>query len=183
MACAAGILSASAATTPSPPAAVELPVPPEQVVSHVSRTLTWYRRIVALQQLPVDSDDVVPRDRLYQAALASLQLAFDFGHAAGRLAAKPAAAASTGPDDNSKDSASQGTSIDRAAARMADRISRLQSQLSAIDEHFAHASARDKVTLSAKRGEVAAVLHLAKEIQDTVEQLQRFEETSEAHTS
>src|SRR5579864_962709 len=81
--------------TPSatqPPAPSQLPVSPVQVVNHVSSTTTWYRRIVALQQLPVDSDDVVPRERLRQVGLASLQLAFEFGLAAGRLAAKPAPA-------------------------------------------------------------------------------------------
>jgi small-conductance mechanosensitive channel len=182
VACAAGILSASAATTPSPPAAVELPVPPEQVVSQVRRTITWYRRILALQQLPVDFDDVVPRDRLYQTALTSLQLAFDFGHAAGAMAGK----AQTAPDakaDDSPDSDTQGTAVDRAAARMADRITNLQGQLTSLDEQIAHAAAKDKDTLVARRGEVAAALDLAKEIQGTVGQIQRFEEASDAHAS
>ncbi|MEA3178157.1 MAG: hypothetical protein QOI59_1680 [Gammaproteobacteria bacterium] len=182
VACAAGILSASAATTPSPPAAVELPVPPEQVVSHVSRTITWYRRILALQQLPVDFDDVVPRDRLYQTALTSLQLAFDFGHAAGAMAGKAQTTADAKADD-SPDSDTQGTAVDRAAARMADRISNLQGQLTSLDEQIAHAAAKDKDTLVARRGEVAAALDLAKEIQGTVGQIQRFEEATDTHAS
>jgi small-conductance mechanosensitive channel len=157
-------------------------VPPEQVVSHVSRTITWYRRILALQQLPVDFDDVVPRDRLYQTALTSLQLAFDFGHAAGAMAGKAQTTADAKADD-SPDSDTQGTAVDRAAARMADRISNLQGQLTSLDEQIAHAAAKDKDTLVARRGEVAAALDLAKEIQGTVGQIQRFEEATDTHAS
>jgi small-conductance mechanosensitive channel len=163
---------------------VALPLPPEQVVTHVSRTITWYRRIAALQQLPVDSDDVVPRDRLYQAALTSLQLAFDFGHAAGTMAGKAQTAAGTAaPADDSQDSDSQATAVDRAAVRLADRISNLQAQLTSVDEQIAHAAAKDKDTLVARRAEVSAALDLAKEIQDTVGQIQRFEELSDAHAN
>jgi small-conductance mechanosensitive channel len=153
------------------------------VVNHVSRTITWYRRIVALQQLPVDSDDVVPRDRLYQAARASLLLAFDFGHAAGKLTAKPAAGSGTGSGEDSQDSQVQGSGVDRAAARMAARIAGLQSQLSATDQQVTRAAAKDKATLSAKRGEISAALDLAKEIQNTIAQLQRFEEASDTRTN
>jgi small-conductance mechanosensitive channel len=162
------MVTASAAPAPAPPekgtapastAKVGLPVPPEQVVNHVSRTITWYRRILALQQIAADSDDIVPRDRLSQTALTSLQLSFDFGRAAGAMAS----AAQEAPD-----ASDQGSEIDRAAARMADRITGLQAQL---------ASANDQ----AKRAEISAALDLAKEIQSTVGQIQKFEETSDAH--
>ena len=146
-------------TAPATPATVELPIPPEQVVNHVSRTITWYRRILALQQIPADSDDIVPRDRLSQTALTSLQLSFDFGRAAGAMASAT---------QEAPDASDQGSEIDRAAARMADRITNLQSQL---------ASANDP----AKRAEISAALDLAKEIQSTVGQIQKFEETSDAH--
>ena len=163
----AAMVTASAAPAPAPadkgtasasPAKVGLPVPPEQVVNHVSRTITWYRRILALQQTSADSDDIVPRDRLSQTALTSLQLSFDFGRAAGAMAS---------PSQEAPDASDQGSEIDRAAARMADRITNLQAQL---------ASANDP----AKRAEIAAALDLAKEIQSTVGQIQKFEETSDA---
>jgi small-conductance mechanosensitive channel len=65
---------------------------------------------------------------------------------------------------------------------MADRIAKLQSQLSAIDEQIAHAAAKEKATLTAKRGEISAALDLAREIQNTIQQLQRFEDIYETHT-
>jgi small-conductance mechanosensitive channel len=142
------------------------------VVNHVSRTITWYRRIMALQQIPADSDDIVPRDRLSQTALTSVQLAFDFGRAAGAMAA------SAQPTPDASD---QGSAIDRAAARMADRINDLQSQLTSVDEQIARASVKDKEALVAKRGAIAAALDLSKQIQGTVGQIQKFEEVSDAH--
>ena len=190
--------ASAATTTPVPaPAAATLPVPPDQVVNHVSHTVSWYRGIVNLQQLPVDSEDVVPRDRLYQTALTSVELAFDFGHAASILADKAQVGANThntsagtpktgagtpnADADDSQDSDSPGSSVDRAAARMADRISNLQSQLTALDEQIAHAAAKDKDTLVARRAEVSAALDLAREIQGTVAQIQRFEAMSGTH--
>ncbi len=159
------------ATAPAPATAtVALPLPAEQVVTHVSRTIAWYRRIVALQQLAVDSDDVVPRDRLYQAALTSLQLAFDFGHAASAMAGK-AQIASKAPGaaaEDSQDSDSPGSAVDQAAARLADRISNLQAQLTSLDEQIGHAAANDEDTLVARRSEISAALDLAREIQATV---------------
>jgi small-conductance mechanosensitive channel len=175
-----GCLSLSAATPEPAPAA--LPLSPQEVVNHVSRTITWYRSIVALQPVTVDSDDVVPRERLYQTTLTSLQLAFDFGQAAARQASKPQASSGEG-SDSSPDAQNQVSAVDRAAARIADRISTLQSQLGALDQQIAHAKPKDKQTLAAKRGEVAAALDLAKEIQNTVGQIQRFEDLFEAHTA
>jgi small-conductance mechanosensitive channel len=170
----AGILSAGAATAPQPPSApADLPIPPEQVVSHVSRTITWYRRIMALQQIPADSDDIVPRDRLSQTALTSLQLAFDFGRAAGAMAAANG--------QQTPDASDQGSAIDRAAARIVDRINDLQGQLTAVEAQIAHASPKEREALVAKRGEIAAALDLSKQIQGTVAQIQKFEETSDAH--
>jgi small-conductance mechanosensitive channel len=168
----AGITASAATAPPGPPAKVELPVPPEQVVNHVSRSIAWYRRIVALQQIPPDSDDIVPRDRLSKTALTSLQLAFEFGHAAGAMAAANTQTAA--------DSPRQGSPLDQAAERTAARVADLQSQLTTIDEQIAHATAKSKAALVAKRGEIAAALDLAKQIQATVGQIQKFEETSDA---
>jgi small-conductance mechanosensitive channel len=222
-------IGAAADTVQAPQA--DLPLPPEQVVTHVTRSIAWYRSIVALQQLPVDSDDVVPRDRLSQTALKSLQLAFDFGHAAGALAGKapdgkvapapspanatgstgkaapptpnttaspgdsansPAASPGSGgatkassPADTSGPENSQGQAgdIDRAVVRLEDRASSLQSQLSSLDAQIAHAAPKDKDTLVAQRGEVSAALDLTKEMQGTVGQLQKFEESSDSRAS
>jgi hypothetical protein len=191
---AAAVNAAPHAGSPTQPTAAPplpaLPLPPEKVVTFVSDTTAWYRRVLTLQQLPVDSDDVVPSDRLYQTALTALQLSFDFGRAAGALEAKPAAAAATStglPPGNAADtqqaSPGQAGSLEAAAVRLADRSSALQAQLKTLDDQIAHASSKDKETLTAQRGEVSAALDLTKEIQGTVGQIQRFEETSDSRSS
>jgi small-conductance mechanosensitive channel len=257
-----GVAAAAPDTAQAPPA--ELTFPSDQVVAHVSRSIAWYRSVIALQQLPVESDDVVPRDRLNQTALTALQLAFEFGHAAAALAdkaaptkastagnassgagksgatdnaateragsgagksgatdnaaaeragngaGKPGATDNTGAAGNTsaggtpdtsgkpdaagkagdssqgqKDDASQGEAgdIDRAAARLADRISTLQAQLKSLDEQIAQADPKNRQTLIAQRGEVSAALDLTNEIQATVGQIQKFEETSDARAN
>jgi small-conductance mechanosensitive channel/uncharacterized membrane protein YgcG len=180
----------SASTAPSTTSA--LPLPPKQVVTFVSDSIAWYRRVMTLQQLPIDSDDVVPSDRLYQGALTTVQLAFDFGRAAGALAGPaPQPPASGQPPKSALADGSggqagagaqgQAATLDAAAARLAERISALQGQLKSLDEQIAHASAKDKETLTAQRGEVSAALDFTKEVQGTVGQIERFEETSDTH--
>ena len=161
----------------------QLPLPPEQVVTHVSRTITWYRRIVALQQLAIDSDDVVPRDRLYQSARIAVQLAFELGRAAAVLADKPATTPTGRPEDSQNSQVEAGSPVDRAAARMAARIADLQSLLSSIDQQTAHATPQEKAALDARRGEVLAALDLARQIQGTIGQIERFEDLSDPHAA
>jgi len=163
-------------------AATEAPLPPEQVVTHVSRTISWYRRITALQQLPVDAEDVVPRDRLSQTALTATRLALEFGRAAASLAAKKLTTPGNTGDESQSDAQNEVSATDRAAAQVAARIAELQSQLSTIDAELPRTRAKDRATLTAKRGEIAAALDLTKEVQTTVTQIQRFEDSTEAHT-
>ncbi|MBV8740412.1 MAG: mechanosensitive ion channel [Sinobacteraceae bacterium] len=183
----------------------------------------------ALQQLPADAEDVVPRDRLNKSALTSVQLAFDFGHAAAVLQSKAATAtanqtppgatpansaaagakptAGTAKQDgnnssgNSADNGNSGNSdnsgnssgaaeaqgeageLDRVADRLAQRVATLQSQVADIDQRLAHAPAKERETLRAQRAEVAAALDLSREVQGTVEQIERFEENAETATS
>jgi small-conductance mechanosensitive channel len=199
--CSACLVASAIAASTGPPSPTTppgaLPLPPEQAVNYVSRTIAWYRRIAALQQLPVDSDDVVPRERAYQGAVTAAQLAFDFGHAAAKLAAgKPAGADSAKPAggdnakpaaggnaaSNSQEAQNQLTSVDQAAARMDARVADLQAQLSAIDDQLARARGKERETLAAKRGEISAELDLTKEMQNTIAQIERFEDISEAHS-
>src|SRR5579863_9950923 len=84
----------------SAPTQSALPIPPDQVVAHVSQSLTWYRRIMALEQLPADSEEVLNHERLDQTALKALRLAFDFGRAAAALAPENVAGAGKGTTDS-----------------------------------------------------------------------------------
>src|SRR5579871_5679083 len=127
----AAVVAAPASDKPS------LPVAADQVVAHVSKSIAWYRRIVALQQLPADPEDTISHDRLNQTALRALRLAFDFGRAAAALAAVESAAkaapaktgssaqasgngqpSSSSAPEQASSSADMATNFDRAAARL-----------------------------------------------------------------
>ncbi|HYL72222.1 MAG TPA: hypothetical protein VEY89_13055, partial [Candidatus Dormibacteraeota bacterium] len=151
--------------------------------------MDWYRRITTLQQMPSYPDELILRERLTQTSLTAVRLAFDFGHAAAALAASnpaPAVADAAGkPDSAEHPSAPEapapgiGGELDQAAARLAQRIATLQSQQSALDEQLLHAAPKERAALSAQRGEIAAALNLEREIQSTVAQIERFEESSQ----
>ncbi|HZO20879.1 MAG TPA: hypothetical protein VFB37_00155, partial [Steroidobacteraceae bacterium] len=213
-----GSLTSSPAQQPATPAPSALPVPPEQVVSHASQTVDWYRHIVSLEQLPTDPEDVITRDRLYQTALTTVELAFDFGRAAAVLAAAPTSQGQSGasgskagsgqntvsgqnavPGQNAAsgqnapsgqnaagansttagNTGGESASLDRAAARLTARVAALQAQLNDLDQQIAQAPRKERDTLTAQRGEVSAALALTREIQDTVTQIERFEESSD----
>jgi small-conductance mechanosensitive channel len=166
------------------PPSVPPPLSSQRVLDHVSHTLTWFRGMGALQQMPADSEDLVPRSSLAKTALTSLQLAFEFGHAAASLAGNsPATPASGASSGDTKGAPNQQSSLDQAADRISSRMAQLQAQLSDIDQQISHAAPKDRQMLSAKRGEISAALDLTREIQGTIGQVQRFEETVEAHES
>jgi small-conductance mechanosensitive channel len=149
-----------------------LPLTPDQVLAHLNQTISWYRRIASIEQLPVEADDVVRRDKLHQTSVTALRLAFDFARAAAALlnsGAQPA---------NAPEATGTAGELDQAAARLAQRVASLESQLKDLDAQLAHAPPRLRETLVARRAEVAAALNLAKEVQSTVQDIEEFEEAS-----
>jgi small-conductance mechanosensitive channel len=150
---------------PLPP----LPLNPDQVLGHIRHTLDWYHESQSLVELPQPSSDVVERNRLQETALAVLGLAFRFG----RAAATQLAVAGTGSASGAP--AQPARSLDRASARIASRMTQLQSQLAALDARLAQARPRSRAALRAERNQVAARLDLQREVQKTVAELQQFQ--------
>jgi small-conductance mechanosensitive channel len=162
------------AAAPQSPAAVPaVPLSPAQVMAHLNRTIDWYNELSAIEQVPEFADDVIGRERIQQSSLAALQLAFTFGPAAAAVLSAPANGAS--PNGATQDTAH---SLDAAAARVAERISVLQAQLSALEERMRQAPAHEQATLRAQHDELLAALNLAREVQSTVQDLLRFQTSS-----
>jgi len=164
------------ATSPGP-SLPPLPLNRDQVLAHVRQTLDWYRETQSLEQVPQLSADVVERDRLQQTALAVVRLGFDFGRAAAaQLAAGSAAAKQSEVPGTGGASAPQPQrSLDQASARVASRISDIESQLTALSARLARAPARARAALRAQRDQLAAALALEHEVQMTIAELQRFQ--------
>jgi small-conductance mechanosensitive channel len=155
---------ASASTAPGQPAA-KPPLTAGQVLGHVNQTVDWYRQTQDVERLPELAQDVVAYDRLRQAALAVVQRAFAFGHAA-----VPLVAANTAPG-----AAQPQAGLNQAIARINDRITALQAQLSQIDSRLAGASGQARTALRAQRNDINAALALEREVQSTLADLQRFQ--------
>jgi small-conductance mechanosensitive channel len=142
------------------------PLTAGQVLAHVNQTVDWYRLTQDVERLPDLAQDVVAGDRLRQAAISVVQQAFAFGHAAAPLVAATNTARRAGQPQ---------TSLNQAVARINDRISTLQAQLSQIDSQLAGATGEARTKLRAQRNDVNAALALEREVQSTLGDLQRFQ--------
>jgi small-conductance mechanosensitive channel len=150
-----------------------LPITPQQVLSHMTRTVDWYRGLGNVEQLEGTPQDLLARDRLHDQSLTAVRLAFEFGRAcASLLNARPVSASS----GNAPPAAGGFTGqLDQISDRVAQRIAALQAQLSGLDGQLAKARGEERATLSAQRGNVQAALGLLKEVQGSMQDMQRFE--------
>ena len=155
------------------PAPAPLPITPQQVLSHVTQTVDWYRGLGNLEQLQGTPEDVLARDRLHDQSLTAVRLAFEFGRAcAAILNARPANGATANAPPAAGGFSGQ---LDQITDRVSQRIAALQAQLAGLDAQLAKARRAQKATLSAQRGNVQAALALLKEVQGSMQDMQRFE--------
>jgi small-conductance mechanosensitive channel len=174
-------------TAPGPPSATGaaapsvLPLTSDQVAAHLGETVDWFHHLAAVEQLQMSGVDSGSRDKLRQQSLTAVELAFDFGKACAALLdaqsrqsgtpATPAAGTTT----PAKGFAGR---LDQAAADVDQRVATLQSKLDALKEQIAHAPAKERETLTAQEGQVTAALHLARDVQATVQDMEDFETSS-----
>ena len=131
----------------------------KDVVAHLEQISSWYRHVTSAPS----TTNVLIRDSLYQAALKALEQAFRFARAEATLIGEPAMPAR----------AAQGN-LGQASAQAANRVSSIQSRIDQIDTQLPKTPARQRQTLLAERKELNAELELAKEIQNTVQNLVNF---------
>lgn len=157
----------------APTAPAPLPITPQQVLSHVTRTVDWYRGLGNVEQLEGTPQDLLARDRLHDESLTAVRLAFEFGRAcASILNTRPASATAGRAPAAAGGFTGQ---LDQISDRVTQRITALQAQLSALNDQLAKARGAEKATLTAQRGNVQAALALLKEVQDSMQDMQRFE--------
>lgn len=168
--------SAGSAPSAPTPAQSPLPIAPDKVLDHLNRTVSWYRGLQPVEQLQATPEDLLSRDKLHQQSVTALRLAFDFGRAcAAILSAQPDQANLNDDSDQSTGFAGQ---LDRISDRVTQRVATLQSQLATLDEQLPHARAAEKTTLTAQRANLAAALALAREVQSSMQDMQRFQESA-----
>ena len=162
-----------------------LPLAAPAVLTHVRRTVAWYRDLAAVEQIGLPGVDAVARSQLQRQGLTAVRLALQFGKAAedilGREAEVQSATAAsqhsaTGAPSTTPTLAAQ---LERAAADLSAREGALKSQMAAIDTELRRVrGAKARAALTAQRGGVAAAVQLVQEIESNVDQLRRFQESA-----
>jgi small-conductance mechanosensitive channel len=153
-----------------------LPLASDQVAAHLGETVDWYHHLAAIEQQPIAAADSAAREKLHQQALTAVELALEFGKACARLLdAQSRQSGTPTPAATSKGFAGR---LDQAAADVDQRVSTLQSQLDALNEQIAHARGKQRKTLIAQKAQVTAALQLAREVQESVRDMEEFEASS-----
>lgn len=147
----------------SPPPA---PLRDADIVAHLARTISWYRRVAAAEQAAEGPADVLVRDNAQRTSTRALQLAFDFARAAAPLV-------STDPAAGGGESGAN-PNLAQAAQRAAERVGRVEARIAEVDAALGKAGTRTRATLTARRKELLAELNLAKQIQEAVRGLRTF---------
>jgi small-conductance mechanosensitive channel len=179
--------SQSNATSAQPAAAKPSPLLPltaSQVLTHVSRSVEWYRDLTAVEQINLPGEDQLARSTLQSEALTAVGKAFQFGKAAedilgreqqARNASAPKTAAA-GAQPAAQTSAAR---LAQAAADLSAREAALKSEMATVDAELRHVrGAQARATLAGQRAGIAAALQLVQQIESNVAQLRRFQENA-----
>jgi small-conductance mechanosensitive channel len=136
----------------------------QDILHHLEQTIAWYRQVTAAEQIPAVASDVLLHDNTVQTATDALQLAFDYARAQAALLG----------DSGDETGPAQNANLARAQARASDRVNGLQSRIAALDEQLAKAPPRTRSLLQAQRSELNAELDLARQVQQTIQNMVSF---------
>ncbi|MFN0169826.1 MAG: mechanosensitive ion channel family protein [Bryobacteraceae bacterium] len=154
---------AFAGAAPTPPAA---PLREADIVAHLARTISWYRRVTAAEQAAQSPADVLARDSVQRASTRALQMAFDFARAATPLVtAEPPAAGKELP---------AGFRVEQSSARAVERVTAIEGRIAEVEAAINKAGAQTRATLQARRKELQAELSFAKQIKESVQGIRTF---------
>ncbi len=155
-------LAAQEGDSPSPARAVTS----QDVVTHLERTIAWYRSVASLEPPPAVSASAMLRDNIRQKAARAVRLAFDFAKAeAVLLSDKPAAEGEAIQPPSSR--------MQQVNARATQRVTTLESAIRDLDSALGK-SARTRPILEAQRRQLTAELELARQIQASIRALAAF---------
>ncbi len=151
-------------SAPAPPSSLRS----EDVLGHLERTVAWYRSISSDQPANATAADLLLRESTRQSALQAVRLAFQFARAEVVLLGGNAPPG-TAP--------AAGSSLQQAEQKAEDRVNRVQASIAETDAAIPKASGKQRATLTARRGELSEELSLAKEIQNTIQDMIHFSGT------
>jgi hypothetical protein len=161
---------------PGPPAKVNR----DDIVNHLNAAISWYRDATTKLQTPGEPSDVVYQDNAQNFAAQALRLAFQSAKEEAEILAAPDK--DNTPDDNAPDASGQ-PNYTRFQSRLAQRIADLQSQLDAQTKVIQTDTGQAREQAIAKRDALQGQMDLYKSMQDAVQKMATFAETTEASSS
>jgi small-conductance mechanosensitive channel len=150
----------------------------QTVINHLNAIIGWYHNASSSVQVPGLPSDVVYQDAAQSLAIQALRLAFQSARAESELI-QSASSKNTNDDDQAAETGGQ-ANYSKMEARVAARIADLQSQVDALNKQLSAASRENRQKLLAQRDALQGQLELQKAMQDAVQKMAGFVETSEA---
>ena len=180
----------AAAQAPAAKPGSLLPLSATDVLTHVRRSVDWYRDLSGVEQISLPGVDPLARSQLQQQALTAIHLAFEFGKAAEDILGREAQASAQKQKEAPKAPGGASPSVqvvaptmavqlERAAADLASRAATLKSEISSVDAQLRHTrGAKARAALAAQRAGILAASQLVQQIQSNVDQLRHFQESA-----
>lgn len=181
----AGKSSGTAAQpAPAKPAPL-LPLTPDEVLSHVRRTVGWYRDLSVVEQISLPDVSPEARLQLQQQALTAVRLAFEFGKGAEEILGRQSQAQSAGGTQGAAPAAAHAPAptlaaqLARAATDLSTRQAAVKSRMAALDARLRRTrGAKARAALASERAGLLAALQLLQQIDSNIGQLRRFQQSA-----
>ena len=149
------------------------------VLNHLNAVISWYRNASSADQVPGLPSDVVYQDTAQNLSVQALRLAFDSARAEAEIIGT-GPANPTGPANGQPPAGGQPQSYAQMQSRVAATVADLQSQLDAANKQIEEANTANRQNLIAQRDALQGQLDLEKSMQDAIQKMVGFVETSEA---
>jgi small-conductance mechanosensitive channel len=149
------------------------------VLNHLNSVIGWYREATNRVQTPGLPSDVVYQDTAQNLATSALRLAFDSARAEAALIDAPAKGAAADADQANAGGTPQ-TNYSRMQTQVSTQVATLESQIETLDKQIADSPASRRKNLISQRDALQGQLELYKAMQDSIEKMANFVETSES---
>jgi small-conductance mechanosensitive channel len=169
------------ATTPPGAAQPAAHIDRKDIVNHLNAAISWYRDSNARVQALGQPSDVIYQDTAQNFAAEALRLAFQSATEEAEILATAEKGNAT--DEENQPDASGQPNYTRFETRLATQMADLQSQIDAQNKIIDTATANTRQQALAKRDTLQGQMDLYKAMQDAVEKMATFAETTEASTS
>jgi small-conductance mechanosensitive channel len=149
------------------------------VLNHLNAVINWYRDATNRVQTPGQPSDVVYQDTAQNLATSALRFAFDSARAEAALIDAPGKGGSA-EASQANSGASQQTNYGKMQTQLAAQIASLQSQIEVLNKQIADSASSKREALITQRDTLQGQLELNKAMQDSIEKMANFVESSES---